>query len=285
MLDTSTTPAIVSGTAVNTQVSSTTGAHTLHVIAYGNQGSTCDTDVAVVVMPATSTAPSGPVAPASAIAVEAIQSLSGWAGEHDTDSGDGASSGATDLTASPSQSGSARAFHTSFTNAGGERYSVIFGVDPTAKNFLYDGWIYLASPSDSIANIEMDTNQVLTNGQTVIFGMQCDGYSGTWDYTRNSGTPEAPIAAWVHSTAACNPRQWATDTWHHVQITYSRDDAGNITYQSVWLDGAGQDIYQTVPSAFALNWSSVLLTNFQVDGLGPSGSNTVYLDNLTITRW
>jgi hypothetical protein len=29
---------------------------------------------------------------------------------------------------------------------------------------------------------------------------------------------------------------------------------GNVTYQSVWLDGVEKEINQTVPSAFALNW-------------------------------
>jgi hypothetical protein len=128
-------------------------------------------------------------------------------------------------------------------------------------------------------------NQVLANGQTVIYGFQCDGYSSTWDYTGNSATPAAYVDHWLHSTAACNPRDWTTDTWHHLQITYSRDDAGNVTYQSVWFDGAEQDINATVPSAFALGWSSVLLTNFEVDGVGAAGSSSVYVDNLTVSRW
>ena len=34
-------------------------------------------------------------------------------------------------------------------------------------------------------------NQTMENGQTVIFGFQCDGYTSTWDYTRNAGTYRA----------------------------------------------------------------------------------------------
>jgi len=130
-------------------------------------------------------------------------------------------------------------------------------------------------------------NQVMSNGQTVIYGVQCDGWSGTWDYTVNSGTPTQPKGGWVHvKTAPCNPRKWTTNVWHHVQIEYSRDDAGNVTYKSVWLDGVEQDINVTVPSAFALGWRlGTLLTNFQVDGLGTSGTVTVYADNMTIYRW
>jgi hypothetical protein len=131
----------------------------------------------------------------------------------------------------------------------------------------------------------MDVNQTMPNGQTAIFGFQCDGYSSTWDYTANKGTPQNPIDTWVNSTASCNPRKWSIDTWHHVQISYSRDSLGNITYNAVWLDDVQQNINATVNSAFALGWAPALLTNFQVDGLGTSGTTTVYMDDLTIYRW
>jgi hypothetical protein len=70
-----------------------------------------------------------------------------------------------------------------------------------------------------------------------------------------------------------------------VQLYYSRDDSGNVTYHSVWLDGQQSNINATVNSAFALGWAPVLLTNFQVDGIGSSGTPTVYLDSLNIYRW
>src|SRR6185437_11569305 len=167
----------------------------------------------------------------------------------------------------------------------GERCWVSFGADTATTHFLYDAWIYFDSSSKNIANLELDMNQVLANGQTVIYGVQCDGGTGTWDYTKNSGTPQKPNDAWVHSKASCNPRKWKVNTWHHVQIEYSRDASGNVTYKSVWLDGAKQDLNATVPSTFALGWGSTLLTNFQVDGVGASGAATVYLDDLTIYRW
>jgi hypothetical protein len=128
-------------------------------------------------------------------------------------------------------------------------------------------------------------NQVLANGDTVIFAVQCDGYSNTWDYTTNAGTPANFVDQWIHSSAPCNPHAWITDTWHHLQMTYSRDRQGNVTYKSVWLDGVQEDLNATVPSAFTLGWAPVLLTNFQVDGLGGYGSVTADLDNLTVYRW
>ena len=190
------------------------------------------------------------------------------------------------MVASPSLSGNAREIYTTYTNFGGELYYASFGNDTTSKNFLYDGWIYITDSSGSIANIEMDMNQVMPNGDTVIFGIQCDAWSGTWDYTENAGTPTAHIDHWVHSSAPCNAQTWAQNSWHHIQISYSRDDDGNVTYKSVWLDGNEQQINVTVPSAFSLGWAPTLLTNFQVDSFVSGwSSSTVFLDNLTVSRW
>ncbi len=127
------------------------------------------------------------------------------------------------MVANPSLSGYAREFDASYLNSAGERFNVIFGIDPWAQNFLYDMWVNMANPSGGIANLELDMNQVMPNGQTVIYGVQCDGYSGTWDYTANAGTPSKPIDVWRHSGAECNPREWSTNSWHHIQISYSRD--------------------------------------------------------------
>jgi hypothetical protein len=173
----------------------------------------------------------------------------------------------------------------SYKNSGGERYAKSFGDDASATNFLFDAWIYLTSSASHIANLELDLNQVMPNGQTVIYGFQCDGYSGTWDYTENAGTPTHPKDHWLHSHAACNPRSWSRGAWHHIQISYSRTDTGKITYKAVWRDGVEQKLGVTVPSAFALGWGRILLTQVQIDGLGSSGSATVYVDDLTIYRW
>jgi hypothetical protein len=265
----------------NLQVSAGAGSHTLHVKAWGNQGAVCDTDVAITVQAGSSAS----VVPALALSISSIESLSNWISVFDTATGSGGASGATSIVSSPSQTGHARVFTTRFSNSTGARFSVSFGDDETSTNFFYDGWIYLDNSSSKIANLELDMNQTMENGQTALFGFQCDGYTSTWDYTKNAATPTAPKDQWVHSGAYCNPRSWSINTWHHVQVYYSRDDAGNITYHSVWLDGAQQDINATVNSAFALGWGPSLTTNLQVDGLGASGSVNVYLDNLSVQRW
>jgi hypothetical protein len=282
-IDDSSNTTIVFGASLNVQAISPTGVHTLHVKSWGSQGSACVSDVVVNVVPSpTSTLPS------NAIAVNAIQALTNWQAESDTNTGSGgaSTSGITYLVNSLMPSGLGREFITNYANYEGERFHASFGADTSAANFLYDGWFYLPSPSTNISNLEFDMNQVMANGQTVIFGFQCDHWSKTWDYTANAGTPQQFSDIWLNSTAACDVQNWATNTWHHVQIAYSRDAAGNATYQSVWLDNVEQDLNVTVPSAFALGWSPTLLTNFQVDGMTAAPATvTAYVDNLTVYRW
>lgn len=279
-LDNNTNTTIVYATSVNTTVLASIGAHVLHVKSWGNQGASCVTDVAITVVAAAVTA-----APSNAIAVNSIQKQFVWQGTSDGATGGGLASGSMSLVGSPSLSGAARKFSMSYKNSGGERFWSVFGADTKAQNFLYDARVYIAAPSSDIANIEMDMNQVMANGQTVIFGFQCDGYTETWDYTTNAGTPEDPVDQWLHSSAPCNPRTWTTGVWHHIQIAYSRDNEGNVTYKYVTFDGVQKTLNETTPSAFALGWGPTLLTNFQIDGLGGYGSATVYLDNLTVYRW
>ncbi len=280
-LDSSTDPVVANGNSINTSVPAPTGTHTLYVKAWGAQGASCYQAVTVAVTDSSS--PENSLVPSNATVVSNIQAVNGWQAVHDPAAG-AASSGTMSMVSSPSMSGNARQFDTSFSNSGGEIYNVNFANDPNPTNFFYDGWVYLGSSATNVANLEMDVNQVLANGDTVIYGFQCDGYSGTWDYTANQGTVSDPKDAWVHSGAPCNVKNWGKEQWHHVQIRYSRDDSGNVTYNSVWLDGVEAQINATVPSVFALGWAPSLLTNFQVDGSG-SGSNTVYLDELTISRW
>ncbi len=285
-LDNSSTTTLFRGSAsINTSVTAKIGSHTVHVKAWAYQGAVCVTDVAITVSAAISDpAADTSVVPASAVSVSQIQALSNWKGTHDSAT-NGSSSGTFTLVGTPSHLGIARQFVSTFTSNGGLRYWVTFGDDTAATNFFYDGWVYLTDSAPAIANLEMDMNQVMANGQTVIFGVQCDGYSGTWDYTENLGTPQAPKGHWVHSSAACNPRNWTRNAWHHVQMSYSRSDTGSVTYKSIYLDGFRSSVNATVPSAYASGWGPVLLTNFQVDGLGTSGTSTVYLDDLTIYRW
>jgi hypothetical protein len=280
-LDSSTTPTVLTGATLDTTIVAPSGAHTVHVQATGESGSVCVAEVNVTVF-SNSTANS--IVPTNATSISSIQTLKSWIAQHDT-GGKGKSSGSTSIVKAPSLSGSARKFVTKFENGGDERYSVSFADDQADTNFLYDAWVYFDKSSTAIGNLEMDINQVMPNGENAIFAFQCAGYDGVWEYTQNAGTPQKPIVKWTRSTQPCNPRSWTVGVWHNVQIAYSRDDNGMVTYQSVWLDGAEQDLNVTVPSAFALGWAPVLQTQFQVDGFGKDGTTTVYLDDLTVYSW
>ncbi len=255
------------------------GAHTLHVKCWGTGGAADVVNVAVTI------AENHEAPLSTSTLIPAIQNYSTWQSEHDMGT-PGTSQGKTWVVSSPSYSGHARAFSMTFTKGGGERYHDAFSDDPGATHFIYDAQVMLTNTS-TLANVEMDMNQVLANGITVIYGFQCNGYSGTWDYSVNLGTPTKRDTQWRHSNAKCaHPSQWKQNAWHHIQIAYSRDAAGVVTYQNLVFDGVEQDLTNAVASgAYALHWGPVLLINFQLDGVGTSGSIDAYLDNLIVYHW
>ncbi len=265
-------------------VAAPSGWHTLHVKVWNNGGGVCVTDISIDVT--TPTGSSGAsVVPASAVAVSSIQTLDDWVAVHDGGT-PGSSSGATSLVSSPSLSGAARLFANQFNDFGGERYSAQFGDDTSAQNFFYDTWVYIANNANGFSNLEFDLDQTMSNGETVIMGFQCDSWIDRWDYAVNGGSPTQSWDTWLHSYAPCNVHAWGANQWHHVQIYFSHNTSGWVTYHSVWLDGTEQDLNFTVFSGYALGWAPVLLTNFQIDG-DSSGTTwgNVYLDELTVYRW
>jgi len=226
---------------------------------------------------------SGPSIPSYATAEKQIQLLPGWRIKHDPAT-PGTSTGSMTLVSDPTVTGQTQKFHTTFTNGGGELYSITYEHDTDAKNFVYDAHVWIASGS-VISNLEMDNNQVMRNGNTIIYAFQCSGYNNVWEYSANVGSPSNPDVKWIKSTVACNPAKWTRDTWHHIQIQTSRDDSGNVTYHSVWIDGTEFPINKTVNSAFSLGWAlGALVANFQIDGIG-TGSSNLYLDQFTMYRW
>jgi len=223
--------------------------------------------------------------PSYAESVGSIEALSGWRAVHDS-GGAGSSSGTMQMVSSPSKYGSSRQFITTFRNNGTERYSISLNDNVDAKNFFYDTWVYLTSSSSMLANLEFDVNQTMPNGQTVLMGVQCDGWTGHWAYTVNTGSASSVRPKWVSkSGTSCNPRNWSINTWHHVQASFSRDSSGYITYQAVWLDGHETSLNVKVFGAADLGWGDVMQTQFQVDGYGSSGHVTAYLDGLKVSTW
>jgi hypothetical protein len=274
---------------INGPVGPAPGLHKLHVKVWNDQGAVCVTDVSVNVggaaaPPAVNSDALSRV-PSNAAGVSAMQSLGNWIHVNDSATS-GSSTGWTGTQSSPSLSGSSREFATTLQSYGGHRYSVQFGDDKNAHSFLLDTYVYIAGSNSDIANLEFDLNQTMQSGHTAIMGFQCDGWTGTWDYTVNGGSPTNWNDVWLHSNQKCNPQSWAPNQWHHLQIHFTHEDSGWVTYQSVWLDGVQQDLYIRAFSGFALGWGPSLVANFQVDGAnGDTSSSIVYLDKMTVYRW
>jgi hypothetical protein len=210
----------------------------------------------------------------------------GWQAVHDAAT-PGESTGSSVYPTTVPQYDDAREFDMTYSAHGGERFSLSFGKSASATKFVYDTYIYFVDPSQ-VDNTEMDINQVMSNGQTVIFGTQCASSSGTWEYTTAATVDGEQKPHWNASNIPCNPKTWTANSWHHVQIASSRDSFGTVTYDWVNLDGTASTFANaTGPSALSLGWSlGDLSLNFQLDGASEeSGSITAYIEDLTIYRW
>jgi len=277
-LDNSSNDTIFKAPAITSSVWAPAGGHTLHVKAWGVSGAHCVADVAIIVT-------SSSLVPTNASSVSSIQTFSGWYGVHDGGT-PGSSSGWSAVTSAPSRTGTARKFSMTYKYFGGQRYSISFGDDEAATNFIFDTWVYLPAGDTGLKNLELDMNQVISGGQTVLYGMQCDGWTGTWDISVNKGTTTKPWNTWAHTSAPCNVQSWGKNQWHHIQLAYSRNETGWITYKSATVDGVSHPINRTVLGAFMLGWRPTLLVNVQLDGAtSGSGSAELIMDNLTIHRW
>jgi len=254
---------------------SSPGTYLIHFKGWGKGNSTpCETNINVTVTGPTTTTVSN---------IELNTSYK-WV----SDSGTGGSaSGTTQLVSgSPCQDSQCREFAiSSYTNDGGMRFSTSFGSDTgdTVTHFVYDTYIYFTNPADA-ENVEMDTNQVWdSSGDVLIFGTQCAGTDGKWQYT----TDDSGTDTWNPSSFACAvPSTWAANAWHHAQIAVYR--VGAVAYyDSVTFDGKTYDLNDSGNSSFALAWAlGDLVLNFQVDGKGASGSvPAFYVDGLTEIYW
>jgi hypothetical protein len=269
------------------------GSHTIHFESWTSNGicpvinTTFTVTGAAPASPAPAHRAPAPPAPPETIPSNATSSgdldgASSWEYVHDTGT-PGTSVGSTLYPATTPSYDDAREFYMTYSDYGGERWYLSFGNSTSVTHFVYDTYIYFVDPSQ-VQNVEMDVNQVMANGETVIFGTQCASGSKTWEYTIiKNGSPH-----WVPSNIPCNPTTWTANTWHHVQIGVQRDSNGVVTHDWVNLD-ATQSIFNNAvgASALPLGWTlGDLVTNFQLDGLDArSGSITSYIHEMTIYYW
>lgn len=218
--------------------------------------------------------------PSYATALSDLQHASDWVFEHDAGT-PGWSKGSTVFPATAPLYNDARELYMEYSGHGGERWHLTIGNNPSAHNFALDTDVYFTDPSQ-IGNLELDFNQVMPNGATVIYGTQCSSYSKTWEYTYTNGSSH-----WRASNVPCNPRNWAPNTWHHIEIGFHRDDSGYVVHDWVNLDSTHSTFDNAGgPSDDWLGWlKGVLLVNYQVDGAYSKGSVTSFVHKMTIYSW
>jgi hypothetical protein len=258
----------------------TAGTHTIYLKTSINSG---DCPAVETTFTVTGAAGAGATMPANAASSGDLDDSTRWKWHHDSGTPGDSKGSSLYPTSNLSMDDRAREFYVTYTDNGGELSSVDFANDTTSTHFVYDTYIYLTDPSQ-VQNIEMDMNQVLADGKTVILATQCATNSGTWEWSTITGKGGAE---WRPSNVPCCPKTWTANAWHHVQIATHRDSAGMVTHDWVVLDGALSSFQNaTGPSSPKLGWGiGELILNFQLDGSGSSGSITAYIDQMTVYRW
>jgi hypothetical protein len=278
-------------------VSVSTGKHLIHFKGWVHGGICPVVDEPINVVTTTGTSGSGTGSsgsgssgtgsvsssiPSYAVATADLDTASNWQGEHDSGT-PGSSQGSTVFPATTPVYDDAREFYMTYSGRGGERWHNSFRNDSTSTHFAFDTYVYVENP-DQLANLELDLNQVMSNGQTVIFGTQCSTYSGTWEWTyyANGGFH------WHSSNVPCKTINWTANTWHHIQFGFHRDSNGYVTHDWVEFDG----VHSTFTGASALSAKSLgwakgsQILNIQMDGYSKSsGSIKAYFHKTTFYEW
>ena len=219
--------------------------------------------------------------PPNAVSSGDVDGHSGWGQTHDGGT-PGTSRGSSVYPATTPVYDEARQFYMTYTDRAGERWNLSLASSASATHFVLDTYVFFPNPSE-VLNLEMDINQVMSNGETVIFGTQCSGVTGTWEAAYTSGK----LDHWWSSSIKCNPAHWAANTWHHVQIGMHRDSSGTVIHDWVNLDGTHSNWAYSRESAHFLGWArGVVDVQYQIEGTSKSsGSVTSYIHNMTIYRW
>lgn len=214
-----------------------------------------------------------------------LDALTTWLFEFDKGTQVDATTGAVGSTQYPVLVGGrqARQFNSTFTNNGGVRFHAIYGNDPGARNFVFAGDLWVTSVAQ-LGQMELDNNQIDAQGNTYIYGCQCNSADGAWDVA--SSDPQTKSNKWNPTPVKGSPANFPPNQWLHFELAHHRDDAGNITYDAIHFNGVTEPVGMTVVGAMPLGWTpdGDLLVNFQINGLG-NGQMSVWASNLRVARW
>jgi Bacterial Ig domain len=208
-----------------------------------------------------------------------IDDWDGW--EHCTEASC-AGGGGTSITwtaanqTSPSLSGaSSRQFYLggsgSYSNA---LWWKFVGGSSTAKNFLYDVWVYVQQPTLPQA-LEFDVNQSFSQVRWV-FGTECNFKgSGKWDVW------DGGAGRWVPTSVDCPP--FPANTWVHVQWEVYRTGP-YVHYTSVTINGVKHPV--GIELGRQPYWTgSDIDVAVQLDGDSQQDPYSIWVDKVSLTAW
>lgn len=258
-----------------------TGTHTIHFKSWTSRGECPTVNTTFTVTGGSTVDQTSTGIPADAVSSGDLDGSSKWTQAHDGGT-PGTSRGSTVYPASTPLYDDARKFYMTYTDKAGERWSDTFTKDPNSVYFVLDTYILLPSPSE-VMNVELDINQVTSNGETVILSTQCSGEIGSWE----SGYTEGSHDHWKSSKIKCNPKNWTANVWHHIQIGMHREANGVVSHDWVNVDNTHNAWGEVQESAHFLGWGAGdLNTQFQIEGASSgSGSVTAYIHKFTVYRW
>lgn len=168
----------------------------------------------------------------------------------------------------------------------GVRWSNSFGKDSAPTNFVYDLWYMSPDPTQQ-AQLELDMNHVLPNGNNVFLCLQANHNSGAWDYTL---TPDGNCH-WIPSNIKVDPTKWTPNVYKHLRLKTSHDANGIVTYEGVEDDGdyqlfdpscKGLSSFRDGPNGWTPN---AMLLNYQNNGATAAGTMNTFAKQLQIIYW
>jgi hypothetical protein len=191
---------------------------------------------------------------------------------------------------SPSKSGNATQFNTSGTTPYGTVlfYNPVIGqfstyglpdldhkLIPSLHNFTYDTDFYVTNLAVTQA-LEFDVAMYM-DSVGMFFGTQCNHLGGgEWDLVDNV------TQQWSKTSASCNNM---VNGWNHLTLQFQRQPNNDLLYQTITLNGVTANINETFPPfTVPPSWYGITV-NYQMGGNYKQSSNTVYLDNLSLTYW
>ncbi|MFL6427584.1 MAG: hypothetical protein ACJ71S_05020, partial [Acidobacteriaceae bacterium] len=198
------------------------GTHIVHFKSWTSRGACPVVNTQFTVGSGTTTTPPPPSSSTYGIAANAVSTGNldgklGWQQTHDGGT-PGTSRGSSVYPATTPLYDDARELYMTYSDRAGERWSLNVAKDSGATHFVLDTYVLLPHPSQ-VLNLELDINQVTANGETVILSTQCAGTVGSWEAGYTSGS----LDHWWASGIKCDPRTWAPNVWHHIQIGMHRE--------------------------------------------------------------